>query len=282
MELFAGVRTFGMGAIALRLLGALLCGAMVGLDREMRSKRAGLKTHVLVCLGASLCVIVSECIILGREGVTTDATRVAANVVTGVGFLCAASLMTKGNGSVHGLTTAAGLWTTAVIGLACGAGWVEVGLLTTIIVLLVFAILGRVDAYVSSIARGFDLYAELTDYEGVPQLLDLLHSNNVRFSSLQVSKSPLNTAVVQLTATTEHLGQKEALTLPETACQIVPHDAYGISLTPVHLMDVALIEREHLRLFDAQDDWRVSGDDELRTIRDAFCDELRQLNLATW
>ena len=98
MELFAGVRTFGMGAIALRLLGALLCGAMVGLDREMRSKRAGLKTHVLVCLGASLCVIVSECIILGREGVTTDATRVAANVVTGVGFLCAASLMTKGNG----------------------------------------------------------------------------------------------------------------------------------------------------------------------------------------
>ena len=154
----------------------------------------------------------SECIILGREGVTTDATRVAANVVTGVGFLCAASLMTKGNGSVHGLTTAAGLWTTAVIGLACGAGWVEVGLLTTIIVLLVFAILGRVDAYVSSIARGFDLYAELTDYEGVPQLLDLLHSNNVRFSSLQVSKSPLNTAVVQLTATTERLGQKEALT----------------------------------------------------------------------
>ena len=212
MELFAGVRTFGMGAIALRLLGALLCGAMIGLDREMRSKRAGLKTHVLVCLGASLCVIVSECIILGREGVTTDATRVAANVVTGVGFLCAASLMTKGNGSIHGLTTAAGLWTTAVIGLACGAGWVEVGLLTTIIVLLVFAILGRVDAYVSSIARGFDLYAELTDYEGVPQLLDLLHSNNVRFSSLQVSKSPLNTAVVQLTATTEHLGQKEALT----------------------------------------------------------------------
>ena len=125
MELFAGVRTFGMGAIALRLLGALLCGAMIGLDREMRSKRAGLKTHVLVCLGASLCVIVSECIILGREGVTTDATRVAANVVTGVGFLCAASLMTKGNGSIHGLTTAAGLWTTAVIGLACGAGWVE-------------------------------------------------------------------------------------------------------------------------------------------------------------
>ena len=93
MELFAFARTFGMGAIAMRLLGALVCGAMVGVDREMRNKRAGLKTHVLVCLGAALCIIVSECIILGRDGVTTDATRIAANVVTGVGFLCAASTL---------------------------------------------------------------------------------------------------------------------------------------------------------------------------------------------
>ena len=211
MELFAFARTFGMGAIVMRLLGALVCGAMVGVDREMRNKRAGLKTHVLVCLGAALCIIVSECIILGRDGVTTDATRIAANVVTGVGFLCAASLMTKGNGSIHGLTTAAGLWTTAVIGLACGAGWLEVALLTSVIVLLVFSVFGRVDAYISSISRGFDLYAELADYESVPQLLDTLHSNNVRFSGLQVSKSPLGTAVVQLSAVTEHLGQKEAL-----------------------------------------------------------------------
>jgi putative Mg2+ transporter-C (MgtC) family protein len=211
MELFAFARTFGMGAIAMRLLGALVCGAMVGVDREMRNKRAGLKTHVLVCLGAALCIIVSECIILGRDGVTTDATRIAANVVTGVGFLCAASLMTKGNGSIHGLTTAAGLWTTAVIGLACGAGWLEIALLTAVIVLLVFELFGRVDAYITSISRGFDLYAELVDYESVPRLLDALHANNVRFSGLQVSKSPLGTAVVQLSAVTEHLGQKEAV-----------------------------------------------------------------------
>lgn len=211
MELFAGLRTFSFGAIALRLIGALVCGAMVGLDREMRNKKAGLKTHVLVCLGAALCMIVSECIILGREGVTTDATRIAANVVTGVGFLCAATLMTRGNGSLHGLTTAAGLWSTAVIGLACGTGWLEVGLLAAVIILLVFAILGRVDAYVSSISRGFDLYAELINYKEVPQVLDVLHANGVHFSDLHVSKTPMDTAVVQLTATTPHLGEKEAL-----------------------------------------------------------------------
>lgn len=211
MELFAGLRTFTFGAIALRLLGALLCGAMVGVDREMRNKKAGLKTHALVCLGAALCMIVSECIILGREGVTTDATRIAANVVTGVGFLCAASLITRGNGSLHGLTTAAGLWTTAVIGLACGSGWLEVGLLAALIVLIVFAVFGRLDAYLTGISRGFDLYAEVVDYEDLPKLLDALHAHDVTFSGLTVSKSPVGTTVVQLSATMRRLGEKKAL-----------------------------------------------------------------------
>lgn len=156
-------------------------------------------------------MIVSECVILGREGVTTDATRVAANVVTGVGFLCAASLITRGNGSLHGLTTAAGLWATAVIGLACGSGWLEVGLFASMVVLLVFAALGRADAYLTRISRGFDLYAELVGYDEVPQLLDALHAHDVSFSGLTVSKSPVGTAVVQLSATMQHLGEKEGL-----------------------------------------------------------------------
>lgn len=211
MELFAGLRVFSFGAITLRLLGALVCGALVGVDREMRSKKAGLKTHVLVCLGAALCVIVSECIILGREEVTTDATRIAANVVTGVGFLCAATLMNRGNGSTHGLTTAAGLWTTAIIGLACGTGWVELGLLVSVIMLLVFALLGRVDDYITSISRGFGLYGELAGYDDVPRLLEALREAGVSFSDLHVSKSPVDTVIVQLTAVTAHRGEKGAL-----------------------------------------------------------------------
>ena len=212
MELFAGLRTFSYGAIILRLLGALVCGAMVGVDREMRNKKAGLKTHVLVCLGAALCMIVSECVILGREGVTTDATRVAANVVTGVGFLCAATLMTRGNGSLHGLTTAAGLWTTAIIGLACGSGWIEVGFSAAALVVIVFIVLGRADAYIDRISRGFDLYAEIANYEDVPRVLDVLHENNVSFSNMQVTKSPVGTYILQLSAFTAHLGEKEPLT----------------------------------------------------------------------
>ena len=209
MELFEGLRTFGFGAIALRLLSAVVCGAMVGLDREMRNKKAGLKTHVLVSVGAALCMIVSECVIVGREEITTDATRIAANVITGVGFLCAASLVTRKNGSKHGLTTAAGLWTTSVIGLACGCGWVEVGLLTSVIVLLVFSLLGRVDAYITKISRGFDLYAEVDGFDEVPHLLAELHAHRVQFSDLDVSKSSTGTAIVRLVCITEHLGEKQ-------------------------------------------------------------------------
>ena len=221
MGLFSAWRVFGLGAVALRLLSALVCGMAIGLDREMRNKKAGLKTHALVCLGAALCVIVSECIVLGRTDITTDMTRVAANVVTGVGFLCAATLMVKGNGSLSGLTTAAGLWATSIIGLACGAGWPEVGLLATCAILFVFFVLSRVDERVERISRGFDLYCELTHHSELPTLLDTLHECEVHFSGLQVKPTPVGDgALVQLTGHTAHLGEKEFVlrTLRELDC----------------------------------------------------------------
>ena len=209
MQLFAFLRTFSVEAVALRMVAALLCGSIIGCDREMRNKRAGLKTHAMVCLGAALCVIVSESINLGRTGLTTDTTRIAANVVTGVGFLCAATLIVKGTGFISGLTTAAGLWTTAIVGLACGAGWVEIALVAVALIMFIFIIMSRIDQTIGEISHGFDLYAELTNYDGVPDLLRVLHDNNVYFSGLQVGKSPVGDGViVQLNGHTSRLGQK--------------------------------------------------------------------------
>lgn len=211
MELFELCRQFSMTAIVLRLVFAMLCGVAVGFEREIRNKRAGLKTHTLVCLGAALCVIVSECIALGREGITTDATRIAANVVTGVGFLCAATLMVRANGDVRGLTTAAGLWAVAIIGLACGAGWIEVGMLGVAAILFTFIVLQRVDGWIEKFSRGFDLYAELKEGDdSVEQLLSALHGYNVRFGDFTISPSAAGKGVsVRLSATVEHFGEKE-------------------------------------------------------------------------
>lgn len=102
----------------LRLLLALVLGGIIGLEREYRSKEAGFRTHFLVCLGSALFCLVSQ---YGFGEMTKDVSRVAAQVVSGIGFLGAGTIIFQKN-VVRGLTTAAGLWVTAAIGLACGTG----------------------------------------------------------------------------------------------------------------------------------------------------------------
>jgi putative Mg2+ transporter-C (MgtC) family protein len=115
------------------LAGAL--GAVLGLERELRDREAGLRTHLLVSVGAALFTIVSaygfrEFLISGQSVVRTDPTRIAAQIVTGIGFLGAGAIIRHGL-AVRGLTTAATLWVVAAIGLAAGAGYYSAALITT-------------------------------------------------------------------------------------------------------------------------------------------------------
>ena len=105
----------------LRILAAAGMGAVIGLERELRSKEAGIRTHFLVALGSALFMIISAYGFEGAQAGRFDVARVAAQVVTGIGFLGAGVIIFQKN-SVHGLTTAAGLWVTAAIGLGCGGG----------------------------------------------------------------------------------------------------------------------------------------------------------------
>lgn len=108
-----------------RLLLAALLGSIIGWERERRAWTAGLRTHMMVCLGSSLIMIVSAFgffDIIGTKGVVLDPSRVAAQVVSGIGFLGAGTILFLRNEVVKGLTTAAGLWTVAAIGLAVGGG----------------------------------------------------------------------------------------------------------------------------------------------------------------
>jgi putative Mg2+ transporter-C (MgtC) family protein len=122
----------------LRLFIAALLGGMIGLEREYREKAAGLRTHFLVALGSALFMIISA---YGFEGALTnsqmrlDVSRIAAQVVSGIGFLGAGTIIFQKN-AVHGLTTAAGVWVTAAIGLTCGAGMYVLALSATLLVLI--------------------------------------------------------------------------------------------------------------------------------------------------
>lgn len=118
--------------ISLRLLAALLLGGIIGLERELRSKDAGFRTHFLVALGSALFCVVSQYGFI--EGLK-DSSRVAAQVVSGIGFLGAGTIIFQKN-KVRGLTTAAGLWVTAAIGLACGTGLYIIAAVTTALTLL--------------------------------------------------------------------------------------------------------------------------------------------------
>ena len=124
----------------LRIFCAALLGGVIGLEREYRAKEAGLRTHFLVALGSALFMIVSA---YGFEGVLTtaehrwDVSRVAAQVVSGIGFIGAGTIIFhKSENVVRGLTTAAGLWVTAAIGLACGGGMYLLSIASTLMVLL--------------------------------------------------------------------------------------------------------------------------------------------------
>lgn len=122
-----------------RLLLALVLGAVIGIERERRDYAAGFRTHALVSVGSALFIIVSTygfSDVVGSRGVALDPSRVAAQVVTGVGFLGGGAILVQ-RGTVHGLTTAAGIWLVAAIGLACGAGLFSVALIGAVMALLV-------------------------------------------------------------------------------------------------------------------------------------------------
>ncbi len=140
--------------ILLRLLLAAFCGGLIGLEREYRSKEAGLRTHFLVCFGSALFMVVSqygfvdsvsELIKLYGAGVEirTDTSRVAAQIVSGIGFIGAGTIVLQKR-MVVGLTTAAGLWTTAAIGMAVGGGLYPVAFFSTLLTLAGFEMLRKI------------------------------------------------------------------------------------------------------------------------------------------
>jgi putative Mg2+ transporter-C (MgtC) family protein len=127
------------GEILLRVVLAGVLGGAIGVEREIREREAGLRTHLLVSVGAALFTLVSaygwrDFTFSTEKGITYDPTRIAAQIVTGIGFLGAGAIIRQGI-SVRGLTTAASLWVVAAIGLASGAGYYSAAVITTVVVL---------------------------------------------------------------------------------------------------------------------------------------------------
>jgi len=158
------------------LLIATALGAAIGIERELSDKAAGLRTNILICVGACLFMIVSR-EFTGQP--TADPTRIAAQIVSGIGFLGAGAIMRDGE-HVTGLTTAATIWVVAAIGMSVGYGNYRTACLTTILVLVVQAVFPRLDAYIDELRQRhtFRISSDLND-DGLEQIKTIFRDADV-------------------------------------------------------------------------------------------------------
>lgn len=154
--------------IALRLILAVLLGGLVGFERESHNRPAGFRTHILVCVGAALIMMLSAYGFTEMAGVKyeVDPSRIAAQVVTGIGFLGAGTIL-QHRGSIKGLTTAASIWVVSAIGLAVGIGFYAGAAMATFVVLISLLLLGRVDRALLSQSRIKSLQIRAKDQPGL-------------------------------------------------------------------------------------------------------------------
>ena len=158
-------------AVLLRLMMATVIGGIVGWERGRHGRAAGLRTHIMVCLGATLASLVGmyTTFYLGASG---DPNRVAAQVISGIGFLGVGTIIVGRSSQVTGLTTAAGLWATAAAGLALGVGFYWAAVLTTMFMLVAMTFLARIERRTKDGRLCEHIYVELRTVADVRQLIE--------------------------------------------------------------------------------------------------------------
>jgi putative Mg2+ transporter-C (MgtC) family protein len=130
--------------VMLKLLLAIALGGIIGLEREASQKPAGLRTHILISISSAMMVILPQLMLAGKDGAGGETVRVAAAVITGMGFIGAGTII-QSQGTVHGLTTASTLWTVAGLGLVVGAGYYVVALLFSLMVVAALVLFRRIE-----------------------------------------------------------------------------------------------------------------------------------------
>lgn len=187
--IFQYLREFNLLSITVRLVLAMLLGGTIGLERGKQGRAAGMRTHMFVCLGATLATMIgfyTTKMMFEEFGSISDPLRVAAQVISGIGFLGVGTILLKGRFQITGLTTAAGLWCAAAIGIALGAGFYEGAIITFVCSVLTVTILWRVEHLVNKKYSRFGIYVEISSDEYVRKTITILEKN-YRISDIQVT-----------------------------------------------------------------------------------------------
>lgn len=194
----AYLREMNFASVMFRLLLAMLCGGMLGLERGRKRRPAGFRTYMLVCLGAALTMLLSQyefAMVMGpwnniavELGMKTDVSRFGAQVINGIGFLGAGTILVTGRQEVKGLTTAAGLWASACMGLAIGAGFYECVVLCTVLIFLCMRFLPIIENYLVERARFINIYVEFRSLDDIGAIISRIKSQGAHICDVDINR----------------------------------------------------------------------------------------------
>ena len=184
---------------------SVLCGAMIGIERERRGKPAGFRTNTLICFGSAIYMMVGEFIFSALNIPAVDPTRIAAQVVTGIGFLGAGTIIQSG-GTITGLTSAATIWVVAGIGMVIGAGFPMLGFLCAVMALGTLVLLAKIEPRLLGKCHFVDCSVLFSDGAGQTraELATILSEHDVDLSKLDIEKVDEGTSRLKLTFCDKH------------------------------------------------------------------------------
>ena len=193
MEAVLGyLRELNTASVLLRLGLAMFFGGVIGMERGRKHRAAGFRTHMLVCIGAALTMILGqyEHVLLNSvwEGsfASVDVSRFSAQVINGIGFLGAGTVVVTGRQNVTGLTTAAGLWASACTGLAIGAGFYECVILAFFLMLLVVRVLPAIELSIVERSRFMNIYVEFDELEHVGAIINRIKAEEIQIYEVEL------------------------------------------------------------------------------------------------
>lgn len=216
---FYPIRGVTMPALVIKILLAVFFGGLIGLERGHKHRAAGSRTYMIVCLGAALTMILShyETYIMRNlwEEIArmldkqVDVSRYSAKVVSGIGFLGAGTIIVTGRQEIKGLTTAAGLWASACMGLAIGSGYYECAILGFLLILLTTVVLEKISSWVISNARNMDLYVEFEKIENLGEIINTFKELNIQIFDVDIQREKQSNGVTIGAVISSRLPKKE-------------------------------------------------------------------------
>ncbi|MBE6548306.1 MAG: MgtC/SapB family protein [Ruminococcaceae bacterium] len=181
--------------LAVRLIAAMICGCCIGINRGRKNRPAGIRTHAIICMGSALTVIlgiymsemISQGLWLGAS--VPDVSRLGAQVVSGIGFIGVGTIIITGKQQVKGLTTAAGLWASACMGLAIGAGFYLAAVIGCLFILVTVVLFSRLEHVMFANIRDVNIYVEFENMGCMSEIIGVLDRKCIKICDIDISKA---------------------------------------------------------------------------------------------